>query len=560
MPTLTIDGKRVTVEAGTNLVEAARLAGIEIPVFCYHPHLSIAANCRMCLVRLTVGGQPAPKPVPACQTVAADGMVVDASSDEVKKLRQAILEFILLNHPLDCPICDKAGECDLQDNYFKHSNRPARVEAADKEQKDKRVALGPRIVYDGERCILCTRCVRFMSEVAKDSQLGTLRRGDRSVISTAPGQQFDHPYSVNTVDICPVGALTDVEFRFKQRSWFLRPTPSICGGCARGCNIHIDVSALDNRVYRIRPRLNDAVNGPWMCDDGRLSIRETDDGRLATPRLRRGGSADLATAIAAAAERLKPFHGAEEMALAISAGVTCEDAFAAALLAQRLLDPGRVAVIGRPDWQGDAFLRLADRNANRLGVTEVLKALGLDARMAPAPALLEAMERGEVKALLAIGNPWPVADGDRVAAAIRELEASVALLSHDDAVAAAVDVALPIAGLAEQDGTYLNATCRLQRVRPARGWPSAPRGVSEGTGASGVPAAVQPAWSIVRALAGASGSPLGSSTLSELFGLMAAQVPRFGGLSLDAIPPEGVPLAGETRAPRCVGDWAQQYR
>jgi len=558
MPTLTIDGRQITVEAGTNLVEAARLAGVEIPVFCYHKHLSIAANCRMCLVKTTMGGRPAPKPVPACQTVAADGMAVDASSDDVKKLRKAMLEFILLNHPLDCPICDKAGECDLQDNYFKHSNQPARVEASDKEQKDKRVALGPRIVYDGERCILCTRCVRFMSEVAKDSQLGTIKRGDRSYISTAPARPLDHAYSVNVVDICPVGALTDVEFRFKQRSWFLRATPSICTGCARGCNIYVDVSALDNNVYRIRPRLNDTVNGPWMCDDGRLTLRETEQGRLAGPRVKKGGAIELAAAINAAAERLKPFHGAEELALAIGAGTTCEEAYAIGLLAQKLLDPGKVVLIGRPDWQGDAFLKLADRNANRIGVTEVLKALQIE--LVPAGAVLEAMERGEIKALLAVGNAWPVADQDRVAAAIGKLEASVALLSHDDAIAAAVDVALPCAGFAETEGSYLNATYRLQRIRPARSWPTSLRNVREGAGDARAVAAVPPAWSVLRALAGASGAPLGFNTLAELFGQMAAQVEKFKGLSLDLLPPEGVPLAGETRAPKCVGDWAQQFR
>jgi len=336
MPTLTIDGKEVTVEAGTNLVEAAKQIGVEIPTFCYHPNLSIAANCRMCLVKGSQGGRAWPKPMPACQMVAADGMEIDASSGEVKKLRKAMPEFVLINHPLDCPICDKAGECHLQDTFFDHSNQPSRFKEI-KEEKIKRVDLGDRIVYDGERCITCTRCVRFMEEIVKDPQLGVIHRGDHVLIATASGAPLQHPYSVNVVDLCPVGALTDKEFRFAQRAWFLRATASVCAGCARGCGTYVDVSTVDNRVYRVRPRCNDAVNGPWMCDAGRLTFKQVHEGRLEAPHVKEEPGAGVARAAEIATDKFKPFIGADELAVAISATVSCEDAFAAALLAKEVL-------------------------------------------------------------------------------------------------------------------------------------------------------------------------------------------------------------------------------
>ncbi len=216
MPTLTIDGQEVTVDRGTTILQAAQKLGIDIPTFCYHPGLSAPANCRMCLCEFSVRGRPGPKPQPACYVTVSDDMEVVTDSDHLRKTRKSVLEFILLNHPVDCPVCDQAGECVLQDHYFKYSTEPSRL-THKKVHKAKVKRLGPDVVLDAERCILCTRCVRFCDEVVGESQLDVVNRGEHSEITTFPGQQLDNPYAGNVVDICPVGALTSVDFRFRTR-------------------------------------------------------------------------------------------------------------------------------------------------------------------------------------------------------------------------------------------------------------------------------------------------------------------------------------------------------
>ena len=234
MPTLTIDGKPITVEAGTRVIEAARRLGIEVPFYCYHPGLTIPANCRICMVEI----EKFPKPQVACYTECQDGMVVRTDTDKIKETRRHILEFLLINHPLDCPVCDQAGECWLQDYYLRYGLYDARF-YEEKVKKPKAVPIGPNVMLDAERCILCSRCVRFTDEISKTSELGIVNRGDHSEIAVSPEKELDNPYSGNVVDICPVGALTDRDFRFKCRVWYLQKADSICPGCARGCNIEI---------------------------------------------------------------------------------------------------------------------------------------------------------------------------------------------------------------------------------------------------------------------------------------------------------------------------------
>jgi len=261
--TLTVDGKEITVPAGKLLIDACEENGIYIPRFCYHKHLFPSGNCRMCLVTI----EKNPKPQPACMTPVADGMVVHTNTPEVAEIRKAILEFILINHPLDCPICDKAGECMLQDQYMEFSGDKSRFNET-KVAKEKLYYFGRKIIYDAERCITCSRCVRITREVSKTNKLGILERGDRSYVALAHGDTLDDdPYAYCVTDACPVGALTPTYFRFKERVWYLHKTPSICAGCSRGCNIWIETK--DNIIYRVRPRENDAVNKSWMCDFGR---------------------------------------------------------------------------------------------------------------------------------------------------------------------------------------------------------------------------------------------------------------------------------------------------
>ncbi len=261
---LTIDGQERVVPKGTMLIEACNEHGADVPFFCYHKGLSRPAVCRQCLVE--VKGQP--KPMPSCYTPVAEGMVVDTKSEKALDVRRQMLEFTLLNHPIDCPICDKAGECMLQKHYFNWDAKYARNDGI-KVEKAKVVDIGQHIVLDQERCILCTRCIRVCDEVAKAPELTMANRGDREVLTTAPGKRLDNPYSLNTVDVCPVGALTAKDFRFQMRAWELTATHSVCSGCATGCNTEIHSSR--DQLYRLVPRENAAVNQHWMCDVGRFT-------------------------------------------------------------------------------------------------------------------------------------------------------------------------------------------------------------------------------------------------------------------------------------------------
>src|SRR5262245_20664762 len=286
MPKVTIDGQELDVAAGTTILSACQQRGREIPHYCYHPGLTIAGNCRMCLVEV----EKAPKLVIGCYTPVAEGMVVHTASDKVVQARSAMMEFFLINHPLDCPICDQAGECRLQEYAVAYGDGESRY-TEPKLALAKAVDIGPHVMLDQERCIQCSRCIRFCDEVTKTGELGFFERGERSQIGIFPGKRLDNAYSGNVVDLCPVGALTLKEFRFATRVWYLNNTPTVCGGCARGCNVVVGVGQqqtmmttigqLDDRIKRIVPRVNEAVNGWWICDEGRLSYEHEQK----TPRL-----------------------------------------------------------------------------------------------------------------------------------------------------------------------------------------------------------------------------------------------------------------------------------
>ncbi|MCB0336719.1 MAG: (2Fe-2S)-binding protein, partial [Bdellovibrionales bacterium] len=279
--TLTIDDQQVQVPKGTMLIEAAKRAGIEVPYYCYHPHLSSPGNCRMCQVEV----EGAPKMQIACSVPVAEGMVVrtQKTSQKVKDTQASTLEFILINHPLDCTVCDQAGHCKLQDYHYEYNARPSRF-LENKEHKVKATPLGPTVMLDGERCIMCTRCIRFCDEVTKTSELGMLNRGDRSVISINPGKELDNPLSGTVVDLCPVGALTHKNWRFNTRIWYTKQADTICPGCSTGCNVKVAVR--DKQVVQVKARLNSEVNKEWLCDEGRYGFgRYLPEQRLMTPRI-----------------------------------------------------------------------------------------------------------------------------------------------------------------------------------------------------------------------------------------------------------------------------------
>jgi NADH-quinone oxidoreductase subunit G len=457
MVTATIDGREVVVKPGTSVIEAAIRMGIEIPYYCWHKRLSVAANCRQCLVEMS--NSPGGKLQPSCQAPLSEGVVVKTDTPRVKDQQRANLEFLLLNHPVDCAICDQAGECKLQDYYVKYDDKPSRLDIP-KNVKGKRIALGPTVTLDQERCILCTRCVRFMSEVAKNPQLGVAHRGTRSEITAFPGQPLDDRYAGNVVDLCPVGALTSTDFRFSGRVWFMSSARSICTGCSRGCNVSLDF--LGESAYRLRPRENDQVNQEWMCDQGRLTYKPCNVDRVLKARVGRGAEAQPAgrdAAIAAAASALADARQGG-VAVLLSPLASLEDLLAACAVATEGLGVKEVYVGGRPDGWHDEFLKKADENPNRKGVELAAQAFGLAVR--PFAELVAAAGSGAVRAVWAVGAELPADAG-----ALASVPTLVVQAGNGGALANAATVLLPASPVAESDGTFVNFEGRAQRFEAA---------------------------------------------------------------------------------------------
>ncbi len=454
---VTIDGKPHQFPKGTNLLEACNQVGANIPFFCYHAGLSSPAVCRQCLV--DVKGQP--KPVPSCYTPVADKMEVTTASPRVLDVRRQMLEFTLLNHPIDCPICDKAGECTLQKHYFDWDAKFARNDGI-KVHKDKVVDIGKHIVLDQERCILCTRCIRVCDEVAKSHDLEMANRGDHEVLTTAPGHSLDNPYSLNTVDVCPVGALTAKDFRFAMRAWELSSTPSVCPGCATGCNI--EIHSARGRVYRLVPRINHAVNKHWMCDEGRFTYKPLHAERLAAPRIGNGPT-DWDRALEVAGKKLRAALDADagKVGVVFSAQTTNEDLYLLERLAFEHLRVGKAYLAGRDQGWHDDILVSADKNPNTAGAI----AIGAG-RLKNLMDLANDLRSGAVSALLVLGAEG-VLVGESAAAAmpVDRLSALVVIGTHTDLLVDAAHVALPMAAWAEVDGTFTNRLGMVQRIRAA---------------------------------------------------------------------------------------------
>ncbi|HEY5928652.1 MAG TPA: molybdopterin-dependent oxidoreductase, partial [Kofleriaceae bacterium] len=465
------------------------------------PGLPIVAQCRQCLVAV----EKNPKLQPSCQQVCGDGMVVRTTDPQSTLARKQQLEFTLLNHPIDCPICDKAGECTLQKLYFDHDNADSRVDVP-KVEKDKVVDVGPHIVLDQERCILCSRCIRACDEVAGQHQLDFAHRGDHQVLTTAPGEQLDNPYSINTVDVCPVGALTAKDFRFTMRAWELEATPSVCNGCATGCNI--EIHHKHGRAWRLVPRHNPDVNKYWMCDEGRFTYHGLREERLAAATVE-GLPASWDRAIASAAKRLGVFlKDPSQIGVVLSALHSNEDNFALAKLAK---DWGikQVYIAGKPPVpaRADGKLRVADVNPNLTGVTKIAEALGL----AATPSYqLDNNVPANLRAMVILGDVFPGLDGRK----LRELEA-VSIAAHERGPVAHAKVALPAAAWAENAGTITNKDGRVQRMHAA----FTPAGNAI------------PAWEAVVRLAHATGVKVAWTHPREVFKDMTAAVPAWKDLT-----------------------------
>jgi NADH-quinone oxidoreductase subunit G len=511
---ITIDDREIATAEGKTVIQAAADAGIAIPHYCYHPKLSIAGNCRMCLVEI----EKMPKLQIACNTRVAPGMVVRTQSPKVLEARRAVMEFLLINHPLDCPICDQAGECWLQDYYMQHDLMPSRF-AERKEKNRKREVFGPHVIFDAERCIKCTRCVRFLQEITGTEELTVVNRGDQSTIALFPGKVLDNPLSANVNDICPVGALTDRDFRFRVRVWYLRSTPSICPGCSTGCNIH--VQTYQNRIARFKPRVNEEVNSHWICDQGRYCFRElTEVERITTPLIRQEGAlvpTDWETALKAVLSGLK---SAEPAGGLISGRSTNEEAFLFAKLLRRLCRDPVLEVSYQERELSDVarILMSPDRSPNFRGAREMGIGSGLGTE-----AWLERLARHDLRAAYVLGEDL-IASGNGAAEAIRKLSFCVVQDTHLTATAKLAHVVLPATVFAEKEGTYTNRRGRVQRVRPSL---VKPPGVLDD-------------WEVLQRLLLLCGEPHRYGSPREIFGEIAAEVPRYRGLVYDEIGDLGV--------------------
>jgi len=447
-----IDGRDLTVPAEWTVIKAAHENGIEIPHYCYHEDLSIAGNCRICMV----GVKGAPRPVVACAQPLTEGMEVTTTGEAVEEARKGVMEFLLINHPLDCPECDQAGECKLQDYSYDFGRDHGRFHE-EKVVKSK-ATFGPHVKYWGSRCIVCTRCVRFTNEVSGENELNVIYRGDRSEIALFPGQVLDNPLSMNVVDICPVGALVSSDFLFQSRVWHLHSKDSVCGECAVGCNTRIDLDAKE-KIKRIVPRQNDAVNKSWMCDHGRLSFDYVYDKRLHKPKID-GKDAVYKEAVAHAADLLR-LPGS----LALVSAWSSQETLAAAKTASEALGLPLHAY-AKPSSQDQVFPGFTiagDKNPNRSGLKT---ALGLD----PDESLASLASKDGALGTVLLVHGIPGSEASPQLKQVLARSENVILLDFGDGDLLRngnVTVALPTLTIYEQSGTYANRDGIVQKAEAA---------------------------------------------------------------------------------------------
>jgi len=518
---LLIDDRPVVVRKGDTVLQAAEKAGILVPHYCYHPGMSIAGNCRMCLVEI----EKMPKLQIGCATVAAPGMVVRTNNERVRGVRAGIQEFLLINHPLDCPICDQAGECRLQ-SYEKDYGRGYSRFAEEKVHFPKRYDIGRSVLFDAERCIKCTRCIRFCDEVSQSHELALFSRGDHAIVGAFPGRPLDNPYSGCTADVCPVGALTWKPFRFKARVWFLKNVPSVCAGCARGCNVN--VSTFRNRIHRMTPRVNADVNAYWMCDAGRQSY----DTLYSRPRFERPiarGLPDATTdqALDRAAALLRDTAkagGKGAVAAIVSARLSLEDLYVAKRVLGELAGITRLAIPSHEDGEDDHLLIRRDKTPNARGA----ELLGLGAPSSGrVKEILDDVASGRVKGLVVVGEDLLALPGASPALLDR-LSALVVLDAWKSPTVDRADVALPACGYGEFEGTMVNFQGRVQRLRAALR----------------PPGEADPAWRILRELGRRFGLTSEYATAPAIFDEIGAKVPAFSGLTFRALGDLGAPAPG----------------
>ncbi|HSB12331.1 MAG TPA: 2Fe-2S iron-sulfur cluster-binding protein [Blastocatellia bacterium] len=533
MPKFTLNDREIEAKQGQTIIQAAADHGMEIPHYCYHPDLPIDGNCRMCLVEV----EKMPKLTPACTTVVNEGMVVRSENDRVKEAVRGVLEFLLINHPVDCPVCDQAGECRLQDYYMVYGLHTSEIPLEMKVRKRKVIDLGPMVVLDQERCVLCSRCIRFFDNVTETGEMQFFGRGDHVAIGTFEDRPLDNPYSGNVVDICPVGALTSRDFRFKCRVWFLHATDSVCGGCSTGCTVRID--HRDGNIFRLLPRRNVEVNRSWLCDEGRLSFHELAGAeRVVRPSAKgRDGMhapVNWEDALRSIDSRLREIRGASGDKSVVgfaSPSATNEALF----LFKRYLGAARFDFrLDSEDKNAtepeDKILRHVDKHPNSTGAVK----LGLKGDdLGGIEDVTKAARLGQIRAGVVIYfKPLVRRQSDvqaeaRLAELIESLEYSVVFAAHRAEWQAAASVVLPVAVWSEEDGTFTNYQGRVQLVGKAMR----------------PPGDALPLWEVLAMLIHARGDESPWMSAEDVFKTMAENEPPFRGITWDQTRLPGV-LAG----------------
>jgi NADH-quinone oxidoreductase subunit G len=524
----------------TTMIQACAAAQVDVPHYCYHPKLPVAGNCRMCLVEFgtpavgpdrkpilnpdgTARIAKAPRPAIACATPISPGMEIYTDTPAVKKMREGVLEFLLINHPLDCPICDQAGECKLQEYSVEYGQSASRF-VESKVHKPKRIDLGPRIVLDDERCILCTRCIRFTRDIVGDDALGIVNRGSYNTLTAYPGKVFENNYTLNTVDLCPVGALTSKDFRFQMRVWFLKETKGLCTSCATGCNIVI--GSREGKIYRYEPRENDAVNACWMCDYGRLNYKwigrddrlvevrrpKTEDRRSKTEDRRpktedRSQTEEWVAVLREISERLR--NAAQgTVAIVASARQTNEELYLLAKLAKIL---GAVTDSVPRTGEGDRLLLNADRNPNSTGARLIgIAAEPMGSNLAK---IAEGIRSGRIKILIVVGED--VSRHGLGADLLGKLDMLIVSDILPSVTTRLAHYVLPGCAHAEKRGTFTNTKGRVQKFMKAVEPPGDAR----------------PEWEFLGELLSDLSGKAGCVSVEGLFNQMAAEVPGFNGLT-----------------------------
>lgn len=565
---LTIDGQEVKVPKGTNLIEAAKTVGIDIPYYCYHKHLSIAGNCRMCQVHV----EGSPKLTIGCNTTVQAGMVVKTqkTSKEVENAQRATLEFLLINHPLDCTVCDQAGHCKLQDYYFEYNRKASRF-IEDKTHKVKAEVFGPHVIYDGERCIVCTRCVRFCDEVSETGELSVLNRGDRTVVAIHEDKPLDNPFSGTVVDLCPVGALTHRDWRFNSRIWYSSQTDSVCAGCSTGCNVKVAVR--DNEIVMVKARLNSDVNQEWMCDQGRYGFDKFQPkNRLLAPLVRKGQYLEedsYAAAVISVKEVLSKLSSStSDVAVLVSPQSTLEEMWVAFQFAEKILGvsatSNQVAVQLRNRKLTDLEAKLISpdyapnaRGAQFFGFLTQSTANGADWRKlyeSQYDRVLDQIRAGGITKLLLVGdNSLLDSDLDEtLVSKILEMPFSLALSSRG-VIDQSEKVEQPLGAhqltkfifptqtVNEKSGIFVNSDLRIQKLNKLVNAPSG----------------VYSEWLVLKQIAEALGKPVISNTINDERALFLEMVSRnsiFAGLTLRAASGLGVTLDGLKNNVNASGD------